>query len=76
MEIVPFLFLRYLFVRIYSGRVFDGLRAVFTQEWFTSVTCSFRAFLYALRAGDTQYRSTGVLGRCVLLYFMNHMGHA
>ena len=27
------------------------------------VTCSFSAFLYYLRAGYTQYRSTGVLGR-------------
>ena len=40
------------------------------------VTCSFSAFLYNLRAWVTQYGFTAVLGRCVLLYFMNHMGHA
>ena len=32
--------------------------------------------LYTLRARVTQYGFTNLLGRCVLLYFMNHMGHA
>ena len=40
------------------------------------VTVSFCAFFDALRAEHTQYGFTGVLGRCVLFYLINRMGHA
>ena len=36
----------------------------------------FSAFYDTLRAVFTQYRSTDILGRCVLFYLMNRMGHA
>ena len=42
----------------------------------SSVTIFSGRFLHSLRATFTQERFTDVLGRCVLLYFMNHMGHA
>ena len=40
------------------------------------VTFFFCAFSYTLRATDTQERFTDVLGRCVLFYLLNRMGHA
>ena len=40
------------------------------------VTCSFSVFFYNLRAVFTQYGFTGILGRCVLFYLINRMGHA
>ena len=42
------------------------------------VTVCLYAFFDGLRAPPTQYGFTGCLGmgRCVLFYFMNHMGHA
>ena len=40
------------------------------------VTFFFCAFSDTLRATDTQYRFTAVLGRCVLFYLINRMGHA
>ena len=47
-----------------------------TQYEFTFVTICFQLVLYTLRAPYTQERFTDVLGRCVLFYLLNRMGHA
>ena len=65
-----------LFVVFCFSAVFDALRAVFTQERFTSMTSFLCVVFNALRAPLTQYGFTVFLGRCVWLYLMNRMGHA
>ena len=56
---------------------FYALGAVDALCRFTfSVTLSLCVVLYALRAALTQERFTAVLGRCVLPYLFNQMGHA